>query len=137
VIINGDFERDGRTHQCTRYNCRSAYRTSSPVTVRPISIRWISLVPSKMVKIAAVALAPEPATPRAGRIADRTRARHADVHRLLAEGRSQAQASREHQDAQETDVRTSRTRPTPQARPARRLAQPRTHHGKCARAITY
>jgi hypothetical protein len=28
-----------------------AYRTSSPVTVRPISIRWISLVPSKIVKI--------------------------------------------------------------------------------------
>jgi transposase len=29
-----------------------------------------------------------PAAPRAGPIADRTRARHADVHRLLAEGRS-------------------------------------------------
>jgi transposase len=29
---------------------------------------------------------PEPASPRTGRIADRTRARHADVHRLLAEG---------------------------------------------------
>jgi transposase len=29
---------------------------------------------------------PAPATPRTGRIADRTRARHADVHRLLAEG---------------------------------------------------
>jgi hypothetical protein len=28
-----------------------AYRTSSPVTVRPISIRWISDVPSKIVKI--------------------------------------------------------------------------------------
>jgi hypothetical protein len=28
-----------------------SYRTSSPVTVRPISIRWISDVPSKMVKI--------------------------------------------------------------------------------------
>jgi hypothetical protein len=27
------------------------YRTSSPVTVRPISIRWISEVPSKIVKI--------------------------------------------------------------------------------------
>jgi hypothetical protein len=27
------------------------YLTSSPVIVRPISIRWISLVPSKMVKI--------------------------------------------------------------------------------------
>src|SRR5215831_19780416 len=30
---------------------------------------------------------PGPALPRAGRIADRTRARHADVHRLLADGR--------------------------------------------------
>jgi transposase len=29
-----------------------------------------------------------PAAPRAGRIADRTRARHAEVHRMLAEGRS-------------------------------------------------
>jgi hypothetical protein len=28
-----------------------SYRTSSPVIVRPISIRWISLVPSKIVKI--------------------------------------------------------------------------------------
>jgi hypothetical protein len=34
-----------------RYNRRSSYRTSSPVIVRPISIRWISDVPSKMVKI--------------------------------------------------------------------------------------
>src|SRR5271170_3419432 len=34
-----------------RYIRRSGYRTSSPVTVRPISIRWISDVPSKMVKI--------------------------------------------------------------------------------------
>ena len=31
---------------------------------------------------------PGPAPPRAGRIAGRTRARHADVHRLLAEGRT-------------------------------------------------
>jgi hypothetical protein len=31
-----------------------SYRTSSPVTVRPISIRWISDVPSKIVKILAV-----------------------------------------------------------------------------------
>ena len=31
---------------------------------------------------------PEPALLRTGRIADRTRARHADVHRLLADGRS-------------------------------------------------
>ena len=30
------------------------YRTSSPVTARPISIRWISLVPSKIVKILAI-----------------------------------------------------------------------------------
>ena len=30
---------------------RSGYLTSSPVTVRPISIRWISEVPSKIVKI--------------------------------------------------------------------------------------
>jgi hypothetical protein len=34
-----------------RYIRRSGYLTSSPVTVRPISIRWISDVPSKMVKI--------------------------------------------------------------------------------------
>jgi hypothetical protein len=34
-----------------RYIRTQRYRTSSPVTVRPISIRWISLVPSKMVKI--------------------------------------------------------------------------------------
>ena len=34
-----------------RYIRRSGYRTSSPVIVRPISIRWISDVPSKMVKI--------------------------------------------------------------------------------------
>jgi hypothetical protein len=27
------------------------YRTSSPVSARPMIIRWISLVPSKMVKI--------------------------------------------------------------------------------------
>jgi hypothetical protein len=38
---------------------------------------------------------PMPAPPRAGRIASRTRSRHADVHRLLAEGRSQAHASQE------------------------------------------
>jgi len=31
-----------------------SYRTSSPVTVRPISIRWISDVPSKIMKILAV-----------------------------------------------------------------------------------
>jgi hypothetical protein len=31
---------------------------------------------------------PEPARPRTGRIADRTRARHAGVHRMLADGRS-------------------------------------------------
>jgi transposase len=37
----------------------------------------------------------EPAPFRAGTIASRTRARHADVHRLLAEGRSQAQIIRE------------------------------------------
>jgi hypothetical protein len=34
-----------------RYIRRSPYRTSSPVTARPMIIRWISLVPSKMVKI--------------------------------------------------------------------------------------
>jgi transposase len=38
---------------------------------------------------------PMPTPPRAGPIATRTRSRHADVHRLLAEGRSQAQASQE------------------------------------------
>ncbi len=32
--------------------------------------------------------APSPAVPRSGRIADRTRARHAEVHRMLADGRS-------------------------------------------------
>jgi transposase len=37
--------------------------------------------------------APVPAVPRAGPIADRTRARHADVHRLLAEGRSLCQTA--------------------------------------------
>jgi hypothetical protein len=31
---------------------------------------------------------PDPAAPRAGRIADRTRSQHADVHRMLADGRS-------------------------------------------------
>jgi hypothetical protein len=36
-----------------------------------------------------------PAPPRGGRIASQTRSRHADVHRLLAEGRSQAHASQE------------------------------------------
>jgi transposase len=40
----------------------------------------------------AATLAPDtaapPAAPRAGRIADRTRSRHADVHRMLADGRS-------------------------------------------------
>jgi hypothetical protein len=30
------------------------YRTSRPVTARPISIRWISDVPSKMVKLSGV-----------------------------------------------------------------------------------
>jgi hypothetical protein len=34
-----------------RYIRRSGYLTSSPVTARPMSIRWISDVPSKMVKI--------------------------------------------------------------------------------------
>jgi hypothetical protein len=38
---------------------------------------------------------PMPAPPRAGRIPSRTRSRHADVHRLLAEGRSQAHALQE------------------------------------------
>jgi transposase len=38
---------------------------------------------------------PAPAPPRAGPIASRTRARHADVHRLLTAGRSQAQAAQE------------------------------------------
>jgi len=38
---------------------------------------------------------PAPAPPRAGPIASRTRARHADVHRLLAEGRSQAQTAQQ------------------------------------------
>ena len=34
-----------------RYIRSSGYLTSSPVTARPISIRWISDVPSKIVKI--------------------------------------------------------------------------------------
>ena len=38
---------------------------------------------------------PAPPPPRTGRVATRTRARHADVHRLLAEGRTQAQVIRE------------------------------------------
>jgi len=38
---------------------------------------------------------PAPEPPRAGPIASRTRARHADVHRMLAEGRSQAQTAQE------------------------------------------
>jgi hypothetical protein len=33
------------------YNHRSGYLTSSPVTNRPMIIRWISDMPSKMVKI--------------------------------------------------------------------------------------
>jgi hypothetical protein len=37
-----------------RYIRRSNYRTSRPATARPISIRWISLVPSKIVKILAI-----------------------------------------------------------------------------------
>jgi transposase len=36
-----------------------------------------------------------PELPRTGRVPSRTRARHADVHRLLAEGRTQAQVTRE------------------------------------------
>ena len=36
-----------------RYIRRSGYRTSSPVTARPMIIRWISDVPSKIVKILA------------------------------------------------------------------------------------
>jgi transposase len=38
---------------------------------------------------------PEPEPPRAGRVASRTRAHHAEVHRLLAEGRSQGQVIQE------------------------------------------
>jgi hypothetical protein len=34
-------------------NRRPGYITSNPVTVRPISMRWISDVPSKIVKILA------------------------------------------------------------------------------------
>jgi hypothetical protein len=51
--VNSRADRPGsRVHD--RYNRRSNYRTSSPVIVRPISIRWISDVPSKIVKIPAV-----------------------------------------------------------------------------------
>jgi transposase len=38
---------------------------------------------------------PSPEPPRTGRVASRTRSRHADVHRLLVEGRSQAQITEE------------------------------------------
>jgi hypothetical protein len=34
-----------------RKTAGQAYRTGSPVTARPMIMRWISLVPSKMVKI--------------------------------------------------------------------------------------
>jgi len=37
-----------------KYTSRSGYLTSSPVTARPMIIRWISEVPSKMVKIFAL-----------------------------------------------------------------------------------
>jgi hypothetical protein len=43
------------------------YRTSSPVTARPMIIRWISDVPSKMVKIldyGAVSTGQRPVVPR-------------------------------------------------------------------------
>jgi transposase len=39
--------------------------------------------------------APAPEPPRTGRVATRTRDRHAEVHRLLAEGRAQAQVTRD------------------------------------------
>jgi transposase len=39
--------------------------------------------------------APSPGVGRTGKIAGRTRARHAEVHRMLAEGRTQAQVTRE------------------------------------------
>jgi hypothetical protein len=42
-----------------RYIRRSGYLTSSPVTVRPMIIRWISDVPSKIVKIFAVGQFPQ------------------------------------------------------------------------------
>ena len=38
---------------------------------------------------------PEPSRPRTGRVPSRTRARHADVHRLLDQGRSLAQTAQE------------------------------------------
>jgi hypothetical protein len=41
------------------------------------------------------AAGPSAALPRTGRVASRTRDRHADVHRLLAEGRTQAQVTRD------------------------------------------
>jgi hypothetical protein len=44
-----------------------AYRTSNPVTVRPISIRWISDVPSKIVKILAVGAVSAGERPSRGR----------------------------------------------------------------------
>jgi hypothetical protein len=41
------------------HHSRSGHRTSSPVIVRPISIRWISDAYSKMVKILAVGTVPQ------------------------------------------------------------------------------
>jgi hypothetical protein len=42
------------SHDTVGISAGHSYRTSSPVTARPMIIRWISLVPSKMVKILAV-----------------------------------------------------------------------------------
>src|ERR1700722_3880277 len=59
--------RAGRRGMPSERAIRSDYRMSGPVIVRPISIRGISLVPSKMVKILAIgAVYPgqRPAAPR-------------------------------------------------------------------------
>ena len=46
-----DWMNDQPREHRIRKTAGQRYRTSSPVIVRPISIRWISDVPSKIVKI--------------------------------------------------------------------------------------
>lgn len=56
-----------RTRSSPGISASQRYRTSSPATARPTSIRWISLVPSKMVKILAMGVVyagQRPAVPR-------------------------------------------------------------------------
>ena len=44
-------ETTGMFRANARYIRRSSYLTSNPVTALPISIRWVSDVPSKIVKL--------------------------------------------------------------------------------------